>query len=130
MGARRPSAVAAAMMQQRIVAQQTWGLGLQTRLHPSEVIVELLRVLALYGIGWKKSGPYNYRARMELPPPSGPTAPPLPAGAMEPRLLKFEAQLYRMKEERYVLDFQRLEGDLMSFLDIAGRLLAELRLPA
>ena len=44
MGARRPSAVAAAMMSQRIVAQQTWGLGIQTRAHPSETTVELLRV--------------------------------------------------------------------------------------
>lgn len=130
MGARRPSAVAAAMMQQRIVAQQTWALGLQTRLHPSETMVELLRVLALYGITWKKAGPYNIKARMELPAPSGPTAPPLPPGATEPRVLKFELQLYRMKEERYILDMQRLEGDLMSFMDVCGRLLAELRLPA
>jgi hypothetical protein len=49
MGARRPSAVAAALMQQRIVAQQTWGLGLQTRMHPSDAMHELYRCLAAHG---------------------------------------------------------------------------------
>lgn len=112
MGARRPSAAAAAMMQQRIVAHQTWTLGLQTRLHPSETVVELLRVLALYGISWKKGGPYNIKARMELPAPTGASAPPppTPEAASEPRVIKFELQLYRVKEERYILDIQRIEA--------------------
>ena len=34
------------------------------------------------------------------------------------------------QEDRYILDIQRLEGDLMSFFDVCGRLLGELRLPA
>ena len=42
--------------------------------------------------------------------------------------LKFEVQLYRLKEERYLVDVQRLEGDLMSYFDVAGELLAALRL--
>jgi 5'-AMP-activated protein kinase catalytic alpha subunit len=44
-------------------------------------------------------------------------------------LVKFEVQLYRLKEERYAIDLQRTDGDLMIFLDISAALLAELRLP-
>ena len=37
-----------------------------------------------------------------------------------------ELQLYRMRDERYMLDIQRIEGHLMLFLDVAANLLATL----
>ena len=42
-------------------------------------------------------------------------------------VLKFEATLYKAREEEYVLDVQRLEGELFIFTDVCGRLLADLR---
>jgi 5'-AMP-activated protein kinase catalytic alpha subunit len=135
LGARRPSAVAAALMAQRIVASATWGLGIQTRLHPSDAMAELYRALAAGGVSWKKLGPYNLKCRVELPPLAAPDAvvgmdDGSAASAASPRVLKFEAQLYRLREERYVLDLQRLEGELMAFMDAAGALLGSLRLGA
>jgi len=116
MGARRPSAVAAALQAQRIVAAHTWALGCATRAHPSDAMAEVYRVLALLGCSWKKTGPYNVKVCAGAPYGE-------PGGG-----LKFEVQLYRLKEERYLVDVQRLEGDLMSYFDVAGELLAALRL--
>jgi 5'-AMP-activated protein kinase catalytic alpha subunit len=95
----------------------------------------LYRALAAGGVSWKKLGPYNLKCRVELPPLAAPDAvvgmdDGSAASAASPRVLKFEAQLYRLREERYVLDLQRLEGELMAFMDAAGALLGSLRLGA
>lgn len=35
--------------------------------------------------------------------------------------------MYKLREEEYALDVQRLEGDVPMFLDVAGRLLGDMR---
>lgn len=42
-------------------------------------------------------------------------------------LVKFECQLYKLKEEEYAVDVQRLEGDMTIFMDVCGRVLGEMR---
>lgn len=42
--------------------------------------------------------------------------------------VKFEAQLYKMRDGEYALDFQRLSGDLFLFMDTCSSLLSVLRL--
>ncbi|KAL4438213.1 hypothetical protein ABPG77_010574 [Micractinium sp. CCAP 211/92] len=42
--------------------------------------------------------------------------------------VKFEAQLYKMRDGEYSLDFQRLSGDLFLFMDTCSSLLSVLRL--
>ncbi|GBF87975.1 snf1-related kinase [Raphidocelis subcapitata] len=42
-------------------------------------------------------------------------------------LIRFECQLYRLREEEYAVDVQRLEGDQAIFLDVCGRVLGEMR---
>jgi 5'-AMP-activated protein kinase catalytic alpha subunit len=49
------------------------------------------------------------------------------AGSLE-REVKFEAQLYKMRDGEYALDFQRLSGDLFLFMDTCSSLLSVLRL--
>ncbi|CAM6041827.1 unnamed protein product [Sphagnum compactum] len=44
-------------------------------------------------------------------------------------LVKFEVQLYKMREEKYMLDLQRIEGSYFLFLDICTSLLSELHVP-
>ncbi|PSC70383.1 SNF1-related kinase catalytic subunit alpha KIN10 [Micractinium conductrix] len=44
------------------------------------------------------------------------------------REVKFEAQLYKMRDGEYALDFQRLSGDLFLFMDTCSSLLSVLRL--
>lgn len=57
----------------------------------------------------------------------------LPSGvlAVDPpgsTVLKLELQLFKAREEVYLLDFQRLQGPLYHVLDLCARLTHELRL--
>jgi len=42
-------------------------------------------------------------------------------------LVKFECQLYKLKDDEYSMDVQRLEGDVAFFLDVCGRIVGEMR---
>ncbi|KAJ7515275.1 hypothetical protein O6H91_22G008600 [Diphasiastrum complanatum] len=42
-------------------------------------------------------------------------------------VVKFEVQLYKMREEKYLLDMQKLEGPLFLFLDLCAAFVAELQ---
>ncbi|KAI8466197.1 MAG: kinase-like domain-containing protein [Monoraphidium minutum] len=42
-------------------------------------------------------------------------------------LVRFECQLYKLREEEYAVDVQRLEGDVPFFLDVCGRVLGDIR---
>jgi len=41
--------------------------------------------------------------------------------------LKFECQMYKIREDEYMIDIQRLTGDLFLYMDVAGRLLNQMR---
>jgi len=111
MGARRPSAVTAVLLQQRITTlSQSWQLGVATKTHPSEAMAEVYRSLAALGIRWKKQGSGGYTLKCLLLPAGGAAA------------LKLEVQLYRIKEERYCVDLQRLEGGIMHYLSVCAQL--------
>jgi len=115
------------IMQQRFVAERDWALGVQTRRMPADVIGELLRALQVLRVGWKRTQPYSIKCRFvkSMLPAAGAAEQ---GAATQEMVIKFECQLYRVKEERYILDLQRLEGPLYVFLDLADTLMAELKL--
>ncbi|KAJ9505516.1 hypothetical protein QJQ45_021086, partial [Haematococcus lacustris] len=41
--------------------------------------------------------------------------------------LKFECQVYKVREEEYMIDVQRLCGDVFIYLEVTGRVLADMR---
>ncbi|CAM6100921.1 unnamed protein product [Calypogeia fissa] len=49
-------------------------------------------------------------------------------GAEEQNAVKFEVQLYKVREEKYLLDLQRVEGPHLLFLDLCSSFLTELRI--
>ena len=54
-----------------------------------------------------------------------------PGGAPEQRKemqVKFEIQVYKMKDDRYMIDFQRMDGGVMSCMDMAAAVSRQLRL--
>eukprot|EP00245_Coleochaete_scutata_P001531 TRINITY_DN11908_c0_g1_i1.p1 TRINITY_DN11908_c0_g1~~TRINITY_DN11908_c0_g1_i1.p1 ORF type:complete len:559 (+),score=106.05 TRINITY_DN11908_c0_g1_i1:66-1679(+) len=143
----------ASVLQHRVIADRKWGLGLQvSRAHPADIMREALRALAEVGIKWKKTGLYNIKCRWVAPPPPSASVhsdglhdSPMASsshhggasginsstenssgGAREGSSIKFELQLYKMREERYVLDVQKIEGASFLFLDLCARLLAAL----
>eukprot|EP00897_Mesotaenium_endlicherianum_P002219 jgi/Mesen1/2024/ME000148S01128 len=173
---RARSTMSPAQLQHRVVADRKWGLGLQSRAHPTEIMGEVFRALQELEIMWKKVGLYNIKCRWKAPLllADGTGSPErqnslddsvmatTPAGMMhadashgaagmmggvppgvqgggegapggspsvenDKRVVKFELQLYKMREEKYLLDMQRLEGGQFMFLDLAASFLAELR---
>jgi len=176
--------------QQRLVAERKWRLGSHLKGHPSALMAELYRAMAVHSIQWKKLGPYNLKCRkvVSVKPShlnrmsedgiapdvfliraghgngassSGGSGqddmqqdgkpiigvPGAPAGNSVGRhgsgsvstaslaadgqsveyLIKFEMQMYKMRDEEYAIDVQRLEGELLIFMDVCGRLLGEIR---
>ena len=43
-------------------------------------------------------------------------------------VIKFELQVYKMKDDRFMIDFQRIEGGVVSSLDVVSLLMKRLEL--
>lgn len=154
LGARRPSQVHAHMMQQRLVAEQRWMLGTATKMGAQDVVNEVVRVLRTLNCAWKKNGPYNLKCMCVLhsdgdgddnmaddamaddamDEDAGVTTPPMSedgrsmmrTSRREPSVVKFELQVYKMTEDKLMVDFQRVEGGVMVALDTAAKLASTL----
>ncbi|KAF5748973.1 SNF1-related protein kinase catalytic subunit alpha KIN10-like isoform X1 [Tripterygium wilfordii] len=126
-------------------AERKWALGLQSRAHPREIMTEVLKALQELNVCWKKIGQYNMKCRW-IPGVSG-----LHEGMVNdsvhsshyfgdesaiienngvtksPNVVKFEVQLYKTREEKYLLDLQRVQGPQFLFLDLCAAFLSQLR---
>ncbi|KAL4369160.1 hypothetical protein GQ457_05G009990 [Hibiscus cannabinus] len=125
--------------------ERKWALGLQSRAHPREIMTEVLKALQELNVCWKKIGHYNMKCRWLA------SIPGLNEGMVNnsvhnnhyfgdestiiendgitkaPNVVKFEVQLYKTREEKYLLDLQRVQGPQFLFLDLCAAFLAQLR---
>ncbi|XP_075501241.1 SNF1-related protein kinase catalytic subunit alpha KIN10-like [Primulina tabacum] len=127
-------------------ADKRWALGLQSRAHPREIMTEVLKALQELNVYWKKIGPYNMKCRWI------PSSPGRHEGMINDSMhdnnyfgddsaiiendgavrsaanvVKFEVQLYKTREDKYLLDLQRVHGPQFLFLDLCAAFLAQLR---
>lgn len=126
--------------------ERKWALGLQSRARPCEIMTEVLKSLQELNVCWKKIGHYNMKCRW---------IPGIPghhegmvknhmhgnhyfgdestivesdvAASRSPNVVKFEVQLYKTRDEKYLLDLQRVQGPQFLFLDLCAAFLAQLR---
>ncbi|KAG6398352.1 hypothetical protein SASPL_139810 [Salvia splendens] len=129
----------------QLPADRKWALGLQSRAHPREIMMEVLKALQELKVYWKKIGHYNMKCRWV------PGAPGHHEGMLSssmhgtnffgdesaitenegsigtPNVVKFEVQLYKTREDKYLLDLQRVQGPQLLFLDLCAAFLAQLR---
>ncbi|GAB2279746.1 SNF1- protein kinase catalytic subunit alpha kin10 [Dionaea muscipula] len=128
---------------QQFPAERKWALGLQSRAHPREVMSEVLKALQELNVCWKKIGHYNMKCRWI--PGEGMVNKAVHGAAAQyfvddstgivendgvmrsPHVVKFEMQLYKTKEEKYLLDLQRVQGPQFLFLDLCAAFLAQLK---
>ncbi|KAG6478823.1 hypothetical protein ZIOFF_062267 [Zingiber officinale] len=138
------------MEQQVISSRETfsgerkWALGLQSRAHPREIMIEVLKALQDLNVCWKKIGHYNMKCRycrglpntesmLNSSPRSNDSFIDESAivetdqAGRGSAVVKFEIQLYKTREEKYLLDLQRVSGPQLLFLDLCADLLAQLR---
>ncbi|KAM1187567.1 hypothetical protein ACFX2J_023476 [Malus domestica] len=125
--------------------ERKWALGLQSRAHPREIMTEVLKALQELRVCWKKIGHYNMKCRWVFDNTGqneGMIDNPVHGnhyfgdessiiendGAMKmPNVVKFEVQLFKTREEKYLLDLQRVQGPQFLFLDLCAAFLAQLR---
>ncbi|KAJ6819104.1 SNF1-related protein kinase catalytic subunit alpha KIN10-like [Iris pallida] len=126
-------------------AERKWALGLQSRAHPREIMTEVLKALQDLNVCWKKIGHYNMKCRWfpeYLGQPGsmlnsaihsnsfGDETAIVESDEADGKLfnvVKFEIQLYKTREDKYLLDLQRLSGPQLLFLDLCAAFLAQLR---
>ena len=127
---------AARIVNQRVsVTERRWALGIHYRASPSELMAGLLKVLSSQGVLWKRGpgGMYNLKCVKMLHAAGGFHHAAAAAQQQQqqqqqqPELVKFELQVYRDRNSRYVLDIQRLEGHLYTFFDVVTALISELK---
>ncbi|KAG2591368.1 serine/threonine protein kinase OSK1-like isoform X1 [Panicum virgatum] len=122
-------------LRQHFPAERKWALGLQSRAHPREIMTEVLKALQELNVYWKKIGHYNMKCRWN---PGFPgqihnnhnfSAESIGTDGLSERLnlIKFEIQLYKTRDEKYLLDLQRVSGPQLLFLDLCAAFLAQLR---
>ncbi|GLT56537.1 hypothetical protein SLA2020_295720 [Shorea laevis] len=127
------------------LAERKWALGLQSRAHPREIMTEVLKALQELNVCWKKIGHYNMKCRWIPGLPGhlegtvnnaihsnhyfGDESSIIENDAIiqSPNVVKFELQLYKTREEKYLLDLQRVQGPQFVFLDLCATFLAQLR---
>lgn len=117
--------------------QTTWTVGLQTLTHPHELMLDALSVLRRLNVSWKRIGSYNMKCRW-LPPerkvsldmnhiPFEATISDTGVELKSQNAVKFEMQLYKGPENRYLLDLQRVSGPPLLFLEICAKFLSQIR---
>ncbi|KAK6796889.1 hypothetical protein RDI58_004590 [Solanum bulbocastanum] len=125
--------------------ERKWALGLQSRAHPREIMTEVLKALQELNVCWKKIGQYNMKCRWVPSIPGhhegmgvnsmhgnqffGDDSSIIENDGVTKltNVVKFEVQLYKTREEKYLLDLQRLQGPQFLFLDLCAAFLAQLR---
>jgi 5'-AMP-activated protein kinase catalytic alpha subunit len=121
--------------------ERKWALGLQSRAHPREIMIEVLKALQELNVCWKKNGHYNMKCRWC---PGFPQVSDMldanhsfvddstimdngDANGRLPVVIKFEIQLYKTRDDKYLLDMQRVTGPQLLFLDFCAAFLTNLR---
>jgi 5'-AMP-activated protein kinase catalytic alpha subunit len=136
---RRPSAAAAALMQQRIFAERRWSLGAQSRKTPAQIMDAIYDALAKTKASWKKITPYAIKARYTILGSAGfaaaagaggkPSSTATPtSGESEDgsNIIKIEIQVYKLKDNCWQIDIQKLVGGVLQYLDLCATLLDQL----
>ncbi|ONK55597.1 uncharacterized protein A4U43_UnF1310 [Asparagus officinalis] len=123
-----------------------WTLGLQANARPCDIMKEVVGALHVLSVCWKNIGNYNMRCKWKPGLQSNSercASNPLyfdhtlnndfviveknDVPADQFNTVKFEIQLYKNFDEKYLLDVQRVEGSQFLFLSLCSSLLHQLR---
>ncbi|XP_033145973.1 SNF1-related protein kinase catalytic subunit alpha KIN12 isoform X2 [Brassica rapa] len=113
----------------RVSADKKWTLGLQSQARPKDIMTAVFKALQDLKVSWKQIGEYNIKCRwVHQSSISKEKSNMMEAelAMISPTVLKFELQLYKAGEGKYVLDIQIADGPQFLFLDLSVSLLREL----
>jgi len=94
------------------VAHKKWFLGVLSGLTPTSIMNEVLRALKETGFEWKITGPYQLRCLTKI--------------GTRGTHVKVMIQLFKVSEQKFLLDVKKIEGETFPFFDVCSRFLDEL----
>ncbi|XP_050946761.1 SNF1-related protein kinase catalytic subunit alpha KIN10-like isoform X6 [Cucumis melo] len=112
-----------------------WALGLQAKAHPRDIMMKVLKVLQELNVYWKKIGDYNMKCMLTSDTsthhqqymPNHSIRLEVNHLTILQNVVKFEVQLYKVQEERYLLDLQRIQGPQFLFFNLCATFISQLR---
>ncbi|EOA17917.1 hypothetical protein CARUB_v10006326mg [Capsella rubella] len=112
-------------LRSQIKDDKTWTLGIQSRGDPREIMSEVFKALRTLKVCWKKIGLYNIKCRWVRSFANDNNQ--IDECTMTlPSIIKFELQLYKVGESKFLLDIQRVDGPQFIFFDLCVAFLREL----
>jgi 5'-AMP-activated protein kinase catalytic alpha subunit len=100
--------------------RRRWYLGIQSKKEPAHVMSEVYKALHVLQFDWKVVAPYRVKCRWQ---PSGATMP----NASMNHVVTIGLQLYKVQQHIYLLDFQKLDGNAFTYMNLCARIITELK---
>ncbi|GMF45345.1 unnamed protein product [Phytophthora fragariaefolia] len=114
--------------------RRRWYLGIQSKKEPAHVMSEVYKALFVLHFEWKVVAPYRVKCRWQSPP-GDPNNQNVGAVMNQDELklqqqmqrIKIGLQLYKVQQHIYLLDFQRLDGNAFTYMNLCARIITELK---
>ncbi|XP_016456614.1 SNF1-related protein kinase catalytic subunit alpha KIN10 isoform X1 [Nicotiana tabacum] len=135
----------AASLRHSFSKEKKWLVGLQSPANPREIMNQVLGTLHELNVRWKKVGHYNMKCLWcqchgldHLKSMASnhvnnyqfiSNATSMSTHLQPQTALKFEMQLYKTQNDRYLLDLQRISGPQFLFLDFCAVFIMQLKAP-
>nr|CCA17060.1 SNF1related protein kinase catalytic subunit alpha p [Albugo laibachii Nc14] len=105
------------------VKRRRWYLGIQSKKEPAHVMSEVYKALHVLHFDWKAAAPYRVKCRWQAPKTSNLYHNKTLNGSR----IKIGLQLYKVQQHIYLLDFQKLEGNAFTYMNLCARIITELK---
>eukprot|EP00210_Caulerpa_lentillifera_P000745 g721.t1 len=124
--------------QRRVLAQRQWNLGTHVQGLPKLIMDRLYSILRSKSVDWKKITAFCLKCRKVLPSPETSSSGEgvymteddsslQDDSKTKEQVIKFEIQIYRVRNEEYIIDCQRVSGDVFAVTDFCGTILSAMR---
>ncbi|XP_076881699.1 SNF1-related protein kinase catalytic subunit alpha KIN10-like [Bidens hawaiensis] len=112
------------LLRSNLPGERKWQVGMKITASPRDIMTQILEVLRSLNVCWKKIGPYNIKCIWAhlLYENDGINS----ANIRSQNVVKFEIQLYKTPDDRYLFDVQRVKGPQLVFLDFCAALILQL----
>ncbi|CCI47099.1 unnamed protein product [Albugo candida] len=106
-----------------VAKRRRWYLGIQSKKEPAHVMSEVYKALHVLHFDWKAAAPYRVKCRWQAPKTSNLYHNKTLNGSR----IKIGLQLYKVQQHIYLLDFQKLEGNAFTYMNLCARIITELK---
>ncbi|KAG2786318.1 hypothetical protein JG687_00017303 [Phytophthora cactorum] len=113
--------------------RRRWYLGIQSKKEPAHVMSEVYKALFVLHFEWKVVAPYRVKCRWQSPAGDPNNQNGVVMNPEEVKLqqqmqrIKIGLQLYKVQQHIYLLDFQRLDGNAFTYMNLCARIITELK---